>query len=70
MEQLAQSSEPDLPLIREMIGQCLYTIQAFYSGTNWVEMYGDTVYRDFGKYDEYEECNSRQILFDNCYKLL
>ncbi|VDI79844.1 Hypothetical predicted protein [Mytilus galloprovincialis] len=48
IEQLAQSSEPDLPLIREMIGLCLYTIQAFYSGTNWVEMNGDTVYRDFG----------------------
>lgn len=52
-----------------MIGQCLYTIQAFYSGTNWVEMNGNSVYRDFGKYDEYEEYNSRQILFDNGYKL-
>ncbi|CAC5404391.1 unnamed protein product [Mytilus coruscus] len=46
--QLAQSSEPELYLIREMIGQCLYTIQAFYSGTNWVEMNGNIVYKDFG----------------------
>ncbi|XP_063436345.1 von Willebrand factor A domain-containing protein 7-like [Mytilus trossulus] len=48
IEELAQSTEPDLYLIREMIGKCIYTIQAFYSGTNWVEMNGDSVYRDFG----------------------
>ncbi|XP_052084364.1 von Willebrand factor A domain-containing protein 7-like [Mytilus californianus] len=46
--QLAQSSGPDLSFIRDLIGKCLYTIQAFYSGTNWVEMNGNTVYRDFG----------------------
>ncbi|XP_076080109.1 von Willebrand factor A domain-containing protein 7-like [Mytilus galloprovincialis] len=45
---LAQSTEPDLSLIRKMIGKCIYTIQAFYSGTNWVEMNGDSVYKDFG----------------------
>ncbi|XP_071140760.1 uncharacterized protein [Mytilus edulis] len=48
IEELAQSTEPDLYLIREMIGKCIYTIQAFYSGTNWVEMNGDSVYKDFG----------------------
>lgn len=49
IEELAQSTEPDLYLIREMIGKCIYTIQAFYSGTNWVEINGDSVYKDFGK---------------------
>ncbi|CAC5419675.1 unnamed protein product [Mytilus coruscus] len=30
------------------LGECLYTIQSFYSNTNWVEMYGGVVYEDFG----------------------
>ncbi|XP_063437370.1 uncharacterized protein LOC134718650 [Mytilus trossulus] len=30
------------------LGECLYTIQSFYSNTNWVEMYGEKVYKDFG----------------------
>ncbi|XP_052084991.1 von Willebrand factor A domain-containing protein 7-like [Mytilus californianus] len=48
IKELAQSAEPNISLIREMIGKCIYTIQAFYSGTNWVEMNGDEVYNDFG----------------------
>ncbi|XP_052084583.1 uncharacterized protein LOC127721819 [Mytilus californianus] len=30
------------------LGECLYTIQSFYSNTNWVEMYGGVAYKDFG----------------------
>ncbi|XP_052084581.1 uncharacterized protein LOC127721817 [Mytilus californianus] len=30
------------------LGECLYTIQSFYSNTNWVEMYGVVAYEDFG----------------------
>ncbi|CAG2200871.1 unnamed protein product [Mytilus edulis] len=30
------------------LGECLYTIQSFYSNTNWVEMKGGIVYEDFG----------------------
>ncbi|CAC5391366.1 unnamed protein product [Mytilus coruscus] len=30
------------------LGECLYTIQSFYSNTNWVEMYGGVAYEDFG----------------------
>ncbi|VDI17903.1 Hypothetical predicted protein, partial [Mytilus galloprovincialis] len=30
------------------LGECLYTIQSFYSNTNWVEMYGGKVYENFG----------------------
>ncbi|VDI29107.1 Hypothetical predicted protein [Mytilus galloprovincialis] len=52
---LAQSTEPDLSLIRKMIGKCIYTIQAFYSGSNWVEMNGDSVYKDFETNDNFDQ---------------
>ena len=38
-----------LDLLRRQVGECLYTIQSFYSNTNWVEMYGGTPYLDFGE---------------------
>lgn len=43
-------NEPDysISLLREYVGKCLYTIQAFYSTTNWVEMDRNKTYRDFG----------------------
>ncbi|XP_071138743.1 von Willebrand factor A domain-containing protein 7-like [Mytilus edulis] len=38
----------DLTELRRQLGECLYTIQSFYSNTNWVEMYGPKPYLDFG----------------------
>ena len=38
-----------LDLLRRQVGECLYTIQSFYSNTNWVEMFGRTPYLDFGE---------------------
>ncbi|XP_062595641.1 von Willebrand factor A domain-containing protein 7-like [Saccostrea cucullata] len=45
----AQASNPNIELIREKIGYALYTLQEFYSNTNWVELNGDTIYSDFGQ---------------------
>ena len=41
----------NLPILREKIGQALYTICAFYSNTNWVEMNGAFAYKEFGTYN-------------------
>ncbi|VDI53529.1 Hypothetical predicted protein [Mytilus galloprovincialis] len=38
----------DLDEFITQLGECLYTIQSFYSNTNWVEMYGGKVYEEFG----------------------
>ncbi|VDI54326.1 Hypothetical predicted protein [Mytilus galloprovincialis] len=38
----------DLDEFIAKLGECLYTIQSFYSNTNWVEMYGGVAYEDFG----------------------
>ncbi|CAC5419674.1 unnamed protein product [Mytilus coruscus] len=38
----------DLDEFITQLGECLYTIQSFYSNTNWVEMYGGVAYEDFG----------------------
>ncbi|XP_063413566.1 von Willebrand factor A domain-containing protein 7-like [Mytilus trossulus] len=38
----------DVVELRKQLGECLYTVQSFYSNTNWVEMYGDVPYTDFG----------------------
>lgn len=48
IKQLAAEPIPDILLIRQYIGKCLYTIQAFYSTSNWIEMGKSTTYRDFG----------------------
>lgn len=42
----------DIDEFIKQLGECLYTIQSFYSNTNWVEMYGGVAYDDFGKYKE------------------
>ncbi|XP_061178318.1 uncharacterized protein LOC133186947 [Saccostrea echinata] len=39
----------DIEQIREKIGAALYTIQEFYSNTNWVELRRNGVYEDFGQ---------------------
>ncbi|XP_076117602.1 uncharacterized protein LOC143085246 [Mytilus galloprovincialis] len=38
----------DVVELRKQLGECLYTVQSFYSNTNWVEMYGSVPYKDFG----------------------
>lgn len=49
MIDLAQS-RPDIDILRERVGQCLYTLQQFYSNTNWVELHGDTIIKEFGMF--------------------
>lgn len=39
----------DLDGLTKKLAVCLYTIQSFYSNTNWIEMFGDKVYEDFGE---------------------
>ncbi|XP_076081651.1 uncharacterized protein LOC143052491 [Mytilus galloprovincialis] len=38
----------DLDEFITQLGECLYTVQSFYSNTNWVEMFGGVAYEDFG----------------------
>ncbi|XP_063436302.1 uncharacterized protein LOC134717738 [Mytilus trossulus] len=38
----------DIDEFVKQLGECLYTIQSFYSNTNWVEMNGGIAYEDFG----------------------
>lgn len=42
------TTEDDLEEIREKVGAALYTIQEFYSNTNWIELMGNKIYEDFG----------------------
>lgn len=42
----------DLDEFITQLGECLYTVQSFYSNTNWVEMFGGVAYEDFGKYEK------------------
>ena len=42
--------------LRSKLGECLYTVQSFYSNTNWVEMSGNIPYYDFGKAYCYRFC--------------
>ncbi|XP_062617849.1 uncharacterized protein LOC134279455 [Saccostrea cucullata] len=50
MQNLAKNLLPEstVGLIREKMAQCLYTIQQFYSNTNWVEIHGETIFKEFG----------------------
>ena len=47
------TSDAILEEIREKIGAAIYTIQEFYSNTNWIELNGPVVYKEFGK----SKCN-------------
>nr|XP_022340887.1 von Willebrand factor A domain-containing protein 7-like [Crassostrea virginica] len=44
----SQSANPDWGFVRELTGQYLFTLQVFYSNTNWVEMFGDRVCQELG----------------------
>ncbi|XP_078333516.1 von Willebrand factor A domain-containing protein 7-like isoform X2 [Crassostrea virginica] len=43
------TSDAILEEIREKIGAAIYTIQEFYSNTNWIELNGPVVYKEFGQ---------------------
>ncbi|XP_062618730.1 von Willebrand factor A domain-containing protein 7-like, partial [Saccostrea cucullata] len=70
IETLAKLDKPDIELIQEKLGYCLYTIQAFYSNSNWVEMFGDTHYPDFGQENVtlMEVASSAEKSCKNCQK--
>lgn len=46
---LAESGA-DIDILRERVGQCLYTLKQFYSNTNWVDLHGDTIIKEFGMF--------------------
>ena len=48
-KQKLKDSKEDMDLLLHLLGACLYTVQSFYSNTNWVEMNGNAVYEDFGR---------------------
>eukprot|EP00105_Crassostrea_gigas_P002672 XP_011415273.1 PREDICTED: uncharacterized protein LOC105319429 [Crassostrea gigas] len=45
----SQTANPNWDAVRDLIGQYLFTLQEFYSNTNWVEMFGDRVCRELGQ---------------------
>ncbi|XP_062606286.1 von Willebrand factor A domain-containing protein 7-like, partial [Saccostrea cucullata] len=47
--QFSKAAVPDISEIREIVARTLYTIQEFYSNTNWIELCGNAVYLDFGQ---------------------
>ncbi|XP_061188708.1 uncharacterized protein LOC133196872 [Saccostrea echinata] len=44
----SQTANPNWDAVRDLIGQYLFTLQEFYSNTNWVEMFGNRVCRELG----------------------
>ncbi|XP_063416206.1 von Willebrand factor A domain-containing protein 7-like [Mytilus trossulus] len=48
MKEIVKEPDYSTSLLRENVGKSLYTIQAFYSTTNWVEMDRNKTYREFG----------------------
>lgn len=38
-----------ISFIRELVATILYIIQEFYRNTNWIDLHGNTTYKDFGK---------------------
>lgn len=41
----------NISFIRELVATILYIIQEFYRNTNWIDLHGNTIYKDFGKND-------------------
>ncbi|XP_078333514.1 uncharacterized protein LOC111100876 isoform X4 [Crassostrea virginica] len=58
----------NITLIREKIAHILYIVQEFYSNTNWIELYGSTIYEDFGQEGrlKVEMATSRENTCTNC----
>lgn len=46
--QICRTTSTDWGPIREMLGEYLFTLQEFYSNTNWVEMSGSKPYTELG----------------------
>ncbi|XP_078331996.1 uncharacterized protein LOC144625352 [Crassostrea virginica] len=44
----SQKANPNWDIVRDLIGQYLFTLQEFYSNTNWVEMFGSRVCQELG----------------------
>lgn len=63
-KQKIQDSKQDMDVLLRQLGECLYTVQSFYSNTNWVEMNGDAVYEDFGVNDLMPVASSDE---DTCF---
>lgn len=47
--QLCRTRSTDWGPIRDMLGEYLFTLQDFYSNTNWVEMSGSKPYTELGR---------------------
>lgn len=48
--QICRTTSTDWGPIRDMLGEYLFTLQEFYSNTNWVEMSGSKPYTELGTY--------------------
>lgn len=48
IQKIALTKPVDTDFLLESIGQYLYTLQEFYSNTNWVELNGITVNENLG----------------------
>ncbi|XP_061173534.1 uncharacterized protein LOC133182699 [Saccostrea echinata] len=60
------ASTADIEILRERTGHCLYTIQQFYSNTNWVELNDDTILKEFGIKELLPEAVN-DLSEDTCY---
>ena len=62
----SQKANPNWYLVRDLIGQYLFTLQEFYSNSNWVEMFGSRVCLELGIFGycyDIEDHLSRQCIF-------
>lgn len=57
---LSLSPNPDWNNVRKLIGEYLFTMQMFYSNTNWVETYGNVTCNELG---ELSQQSSRLVNF-------
>ena len=46
---LSLSPTPDWNNVRKLIGEYLFTVQMFYSNTNWVETFGNATCQELGQ---------------------
>lgn len=44
----AKTANPNWDAMRDLIGQYLFTLQEFYSNTNWVDMFGNQICQELG----------------------
>lgn len=66
----SQAADPNWYAVRELIGQYLFTMQEFYSSTNWVEMFGDKVCQELGNLKESKHFRKELIARIFCLKSL